>query len=59
MLRCDRVEDGREWLRPDRDRRFRGAERLAIRSRDQRERLGVVLDLAADRDEDAPLVFAY
>ncbi len=52
MLRFERVEDRLERLGADADMRLRRAQRRAVRRGDQGEGLGVVLDLAADRDED-------
>ena len=52
----ERVEDRRERLGPDRDGVPRGAERRPVGRGEERERLGVVLDLATDRDEDRLVV---
>ena len=52
MIGFERVEDRREPLRPDADGVSRSSQGRAIGGGDKRERLGVVLDLAADRDED-------
>ena len=48
----ERIEDRGEWRGPDRDRVARRAQDGAVRRGQQGQRLGVVLDLAADRDED-------
>ena len=47
---------GGSGVGPDRDGAAGRAERLAIRRGEEDERLGVVLDLAADRDEDRLVV---
>ena len=56
MVADERVEDGGEFLRPDGDAAAGGPQRFTIRGRKQDERLGVMLDLAADRDEDGLIV---
>ena len=51
-VRDERVEDRRERLGDGRRGMPRGAERRPVGRGEERERLGVVLDLAADRDQD-------
>ena len=50
--RLERVEDRREGRRAECHAALRLAQRLAVRGGDQRDRLRLVADLAADRDED-------
>jgi hypothetical protein len=45
---CQHVEDRREWLGPQRDRRAGGVGGRRVGRRDQRDRLGVVADLVED-----------
>ena len=52
----ERVEDRRQVFRPDGHAAARGPECLAVGGREEDERLGVVLDLATDRDEDRLVV---
>ena len=52
----ERVEDRRERLGARGDGRLGRPKRLSVRGRDERQRLGVVLDLAADRDQDRLVV---
>ncbi len=52
MLRFERIEDGRQWFGSHGQGVPGGPQGGPIRRRQQRQRLGVVLDLALDRDQD-------
>ncbi len=52
----ERVEDSGEGGRPDRDGVAGVAQGLAVGRGEEDERLGVMLDLSADRDEDRLVV---
>ena len=52
MVGRERIEDRGKGRGPDRDRVARGSQEGAVRGGQQGQWLGVVLDLAADRDQD-------